>query len=359
MNTHYIFIIDNWMMGGAEIVMADYITDCKKRGMNCSLVVRNKRKIVDLHYKKYFEKLELNTLSLSAAVKLILKCRRNQRFVFLTTNWKLYVLVCLFGMLSGGMSVLREANSTRVLNAKGLAYKLIRKYLSKVAFRWCNLIIAPSNGVKTDLDAYYGSCLSKTLVITNRSEAYQRDMEDHYKSDVHEIEDDTYILAVGRFVAQKQYRKILGLYSEYCARCKTLRLQPQRLYCVGHSTNSRAFYELVDSFGLAEMVKGLGVVPAPRIVMRRASVLLCWPLFEGFPNVIHESLSLGVPVVGPYFEHGLTDLMKISTGYHLVDNIEEGGEAVFELAQRLKPEAKVNKYDNSMFGELISEIEKI
>jgi glycosyltransferase involved in cell wall biosynthesis len=66
---------------------------------------------------------------------------------------------------------------------------------------------------------------------------------------------------------------------------------------LGAGTDSDDFARLVQGFGLADRVRGLGFQTNPYRYLARSTVLVLSSRREGLPTVLVEALALGVPVV--------------------------------------------------------------
>ena len=97
---------------------------------------------------------------------------------------------------------------------------------------------------------------------------------------------------VGRLVAQKQPDLLVNAYA-----ILRQRVPDARLVLVGDGPQRQWLLDQARRLGVADGVTMTGAVDDVEPYMRRFSCLVLPSAFEGFPNVVMEALSLGVPVV--------------------------------------------------------------
>ena len=86
---------------------------------------------------------------------------------------------------------------------------------------------------------------------------------------------------------------------------------------------------MVDDKGLGERVFFLGRQVNPYKYLAKSSVLALTSAYEGTPNVIVESIALGVPVVSSYSTGGIAELMCVSGDLGVVSHSMQEVEAGF------------------------------
>jgi glycosyltransferase involved in cell wall biosynthesis len=106
--------------------------------------------------------------------------------------------------------------------------------------------------------------------------------------------EETYdLVGIGRLVTQKDYRTMIKAVHELKKRGWT----QIRLAIIGEGFKESSLRKQVRDLGLEQHVFFLGFTANPFSYLKRAKMLLSSSLYEGFSNVIIESLVLGIPVV--------------------------------------------------------------
>lgn len=133
-------------------------------------------------------------------------------------------------------------------------------------------------------------------------------------------------VAAGRFCPQKRYDRMLKaskiLYNRGCDFC---------LNILGTGDLETEIREQTRALGLKDKVRFLGFVRNPYPYMKNADVFLLSSDAEGFPTVVCEAMTLGVPIVGTDVT-GTRDLLGNSE-YGLLTDLspESFAEAMFRL----------------------------
>ncbi len=97
---------------------------------------------------------------------------------------------------------------------------------------------------------------------------------------------------VGRLVEQKQPDLLLDAYAILLER-----VPDAMLVLVGDGPRRQPLLDRIHRLGVADGVTMTGAVDNVERYMREFSCLVLPSVFEGFPNVVMEALSLGIPVV--------------------------------------------------------------
>jgi len=167
-------------------------------------------------------------------------------------------------------------------------------FFAKLLYPWvADGIIAISQGVSEDIAQITG--LSKTNIsviynpaITSYLKNKSLESLDHpwFKS-----EEPPVILGVGRLEPQKDFSNLLRAFA------LVRKVRSCRLIILGQGIEQAKLQNLITDLGLKNDVDMPGFVENPYTYMAKAAVFVLSSAWEGFGNVIVESLALGTPVV--------------------------------------------------------------
>lgn len=237
--------------------------------------------------------------------------RRLQPDVLLSTIQMNNVISTLAHTLAGrpGKLILRIANhrsrSYPSKSLKGKAISLLAPYVYRLASR----IICVSRSVKNDLSSFNIIPDERMHVIYNPI-----DLVKIKASAKEEITDKTYptylmdhpfLLSVGRLSSQKDYATLIRAFK------KLRSTHPEfHLVILGEGKERQKLRNMVDRLRLDEFVYMPGYVENPYPWIRASKVFVSTSRWEGCPNVILESLSMGTPVVATDCEGGTAELLQ-------------------------------------------------
>ncbi len=101
------------------------------------------------------------------------------------------------------------------------------------------------------------------------------------------------LIAIGRLMEQKDYFTLIRSIAHY----KSISSNPIKLNIIGSGPLESVMRKLVEDLGLKDEIKFLGFQNNPYKYLSKSKYLISSSLYEGFSNVILESLALGVPVI--------------------------------------------------------------
>jgi glycosyltransferase involved in cell wall biosynthesis len=172
----------------------------------------------------------------------------------------------------------------------------------KQLFNQADGIIAVSQGVADDVVRITGVDPSRISVVRNPNitpEFYQLAAQalDHPWL---EPGQPPVLIGMGGLRRQKDFPSLLRAFAQVAQE------RPCRLMILGSGHKQEELLKLADSLGVADRVQLPGFIDNPYAYLSRAALFVLSSLWEGSPNVLTESLALGIPVVatdcpsGPY-----------------------------------------------------------
>lgn len=204
--------------------------------------------------------------------------------------------------------------------------------LSKIFYRWADGIVAVSKGVAKDLSKITGIPRDNITVIynpivTNKISNLMLEPVDHpwLKSCEQPV-----VIAVGRLNKQKDFPTLIKAFS-IIRQSKNI-----RLIILGKGEEQSNLEKLVNNLKIEKDVSFVGFVDNPYAYMARSSVFVLSSAWEGFGNVIVESMATGTSVVSTDCPSGPREILEEGK-YGLlvpVGDVERLAEAIMELLDK-------------------------
>lgn len=173
------------------------------------------------------------------------------------------------------------------------------RFAAEVVSRFSDVQVFQSQFMKVDYETYIGKKIKKGVVIYNPV-----DYDITLKSSETEVKFYDFV-AVGRLMTQKNYNYLIDL-AEY--------LPNFTFAIIGEGELRSEIQKLIKDKNLSNRVEILGYISNPYPYMKKASFLISTSLYEGFSNVILESLALGTPVIATDCPSGNREVINENNG---------------------------------------------
>lgn len=171
-------------------------------------------------------------------------------------------------------------------HAEGLFRRLVTNNLVKLYYHKADCVIAQSERMRKDLIQNFHFKPDSVLTINNPlADKFSREID--YKAT---DERDKYILYVGRFEKQKGLDMLINAFAR-------LSHKDVKLLLIGKGNLEEQLQELVVQLGIENRVKIISFTKNIEEYYRKALLTVMSSYFEGFPNVLSESIACGTPVV--------------------------------------------------------------
>jgi glycosyltransferase involved in cell wall biosynthesis len=190
-----------------------------------------------------------------------------------------------------------------VLRETSLPGKKMLSFLTRALYRamyhHIDHIICQSSDMRDDVAAIFRTSPGRISVIPNGIDIPAGAVQDG--NPLPEVS-GPYVLAVGRFESVKNYDLLI----------QSFVLVPKEIHLVliGYGSLAGALRELVDELGLSDRVHFTGLVQEPLPYIARASAVAITSWYEGFPNVLLEAISLGIPICGIDAPGGIKEIYR-------------------------------------------------
>lgn len=316
--------------GGAEGVCITLANGLSNKGWNVDLVVLNLSDSVNL--QKISNEVNLINLNVAKARESFVSLKKylchKAPDKILVFNYELTIILVVLRLLYrfSFKLIARNINtfSQNVLQEPSSIKDLILKFSLLLLYKKADFVINQSYGMQTDLLSYFPSFTDRCRVIHNPIAQIFED----FPTDVlcaTKIS-PRYILCVGRLETQKAFHEAVAAFASVQGKFPDLRLK-----FVGKGSLETALKLQVKSLGLESKVDFLGYQGDMVRHYKNASLTLLTSLYEGFPNVLVESISVGTPVVSLDCQSGPSEIIKSGVNGVLVSSKEFLADAIFEV----------------------------
>ena len=174
--------------------------------------------------------------------------------------------------------------------------------LYRVLYPRFDKVICQSSDMMYDLAVNFGVPLEKAVVINNPVDILDICRRAHYNGKVFS-KGRFNILAAGKLKYQKGFDLLLKSMS-------CLNTDKFHLTLLGQGPEEGNLKRLAHDLQVAKQVTFVGAVDNPYPYMKQADMFALSSRFEGFPNVVLESMSLGKPVVAFECPGGINEIIK-------------------------------------------------
>lgn len=351
--------------GGAERVVVDLARGLAQRGYETDVVLARAEGVFLGDVPPGIDVVDLGSSRVVASLpRLAAYLRQRRPGVVMATMAHVNVVTVMARDLASVTTrlVLREANTisrsaANSKNRRGRYLPLLMRY----AYRRADGIVAPSQGVASDLVARLRLPSRMVRVIPNPSvtRAMLAQAEDDLIHPWFAPGEPPVIVAAGRLAPQKDFATLIHAVARVRASC------PARLVILGEGEGRGALSSLADTLGIGDAVDLPGFQANPFAFMGRAAVFALSSAWEGLPNVLIQAMALGVPVVatdcpsGPreILDHGrLGPLVPVGDAPRLAAAILEAlrapvpAEELRNAASRYAEDHVVDAYVSYLFG---------
>ena len=292
-----LLILPSYSVGGAEKVMLSYFNNFKNSSINLTLVftnnkfkkkINNNKNIITLNYRRFL-------FCIPTLVRLI---NKNNINVVISSfpNISLVLLILRFLNIFKVKILIRQPNMIEESLNINLKLKLIR-YLYKHFIKFTDSLIVTSrfmfdeainNKVKEE----------KLHLITNPIDV---NLTRRNINPIRTKGDAIKLIFVGRLVYQKGIDRLLNLLKNK---------SKLELLIVGEGVEKKKLISQSVKLGILDKVKFIGFKKNPFNYIAGADYLILPSRWEGLPNCVLESLSLGTPVISTNDVHALKDFSQ-------------------------------------------------
>ena len=312
-----IFFLDSLGVGGAEHVAVSLANQLYNKNYNINFLILNNKNIILSN--EIDNSVEISYLGVSstknALISLMKYCRNEKPDMVVVFHYQIalaLILLKVFRLIPKTDIVVRNVStlSVRLTQGKSIWARYVVGVMLRVFYRYADGFIAQSQGMKDDLIRNFAVPADKITVINNP-------VADRFLS-AQTIDKKNEILCVGRLEAVKNFDHVIQVMPTL------LKKHPDfKLVIVGDGSYRQAWEDAAKAAGVSQsvMFEGMQNDLVPYYARARATILTS--TYEGFPNVLLESVACGTPVVAYDCPSGPAEIISGKKNGLLVDYMNQ------------------------------------
>jgi glycosyltransferase involved in cell wall biosynthesis len=341
-------IISSLTGGGAEGICVNIANNFANNGWKVDLVVLN------LNDEDYLDRVSANVNLVdlnvnhtrNSFIPLLKYFYKNQIKTVLVFNHELAVMLIVLRTLmrlkikiiSRNISVL----SIKIKQFESLGFwkKYIVGPLIKNFYHKIDHVVNQSNNMRNDLIALYPQLYHNSSVIYN---PISKQIDDYSKNhDLTQITKKNYLLCVGRLEKVKAFHKAIEAFAGISDKFPNLRLK-----IVGQGSLEQKLKKTAINYGVSNKVdfEGFQKNIIPYYLYAKATILTS--LYEGYPNVLVESIAMNTPVVAFDCKGGTKEIVQDGLNGCLVDD-QDVDDLIKKLSISLLKKYNIKDLKNSI-----------
>ena len=309
------FFISSLNGGGAEGVCINLANALSKRGWNIAIVILN---LNNAEYKDRIEdSVELISLNVSNSRYAFFKMRKlllNNNiqkvvaFDYIMTILLVLIRVTLkskFYIIMRNINTLSQKKNMKKTFKQKIVYSLLNKIFYKV-----DHIVNQCNAMKDDLLSLHSLNPKNISVIYN---PVNKRIEDT-SINSSDIKKEDFFLCVGRLEKQKSFEYAIKAFANIS------KLHPNfRLKIVGKGSLETYLRKITIECGIENKIDFEGFQQDIIPYYQKATATVLTSMYEGFPNVLIESITLGTPVISFNCPSGPKEIIEDGVNGYLVE----------------------------------------
>lgn len=349
MHKRVLFVVDGLSGGGAEMTAIRLAE--QMRGTGHDVAIANLRDEQDVPVPKGIELIpafDTSPRRLRKVGEIGRRARILDEHLSRRTPWDLVIstisqsdrIVARSSLGSAAWYVVATPPSARLLSGRRALKRFRRRRRLRDTYGG-RKIVAVSEGVRRDLTRDLDIIPSRIETIYN---PFDIDRIRGLAARACALAGREYLVHVGRFDAVKRHDRLLGAFARSSFE--------GRLVLVGTGTAEQVtrIRELIASMGLSSRVDQLGFQSNPYPFMLHARALVLSSDYEGFGNVLVESLICGTPVVSTDCPYGPAEILFGDLAVGMAELTEESLAAAIDRVVENPPAITEASYDRFEIG---------
>lgn len=310
------FFISTLSGGGAESVCINIANELSKKDWDVTIVILN-LKNTD-YIDRINNRVQLISLNVSKARYAFFELRKfikkNKIKKVIAFDYVMVILLVIIKMtiIKKYKIIFRNINtlSSKINATKTFKQYIIYSLLKKIFYK-VDYIINQCKGMQDDLLEILNLNQKKNIIIYN---PVNKIIENASIESSHIVKED-YFLCIGRLEKQKSFDTAIEAFAIFSKTHPTYRLK-----IVGKGSLEKDLRVKVNSLNIQNKVDFEGFQANVIEYYKKARATLLTSLYEGFPNVLIESITLGTPVISLDIPSGPREIIVKGVNGYLVEN---------------------------------------
>lgn len=324
--------LPNMHCGGVERVALNLCQSLLALGLNVTLALNEKKGELLSQVPRGATIISLDsTRTLDALPRLIHCLKREQPDVLLSglghNNIVAIWAKCLAGVKTAVVIGQHNALSSESSSSPSWQHRIL-PLLYRIFSRFADGILAVSKGVADDMAAQCGIPREKISVIYNPVVTSRSGDSGSCTHSWLADKDVPVFVGIGRLVLQKNFQLLIRAFATLSNRYRA------RLIIIGDGPLRQELKGLACRLGVADAVDLIGYRQDPYPYFEHAAAVVLPSRFEGFGNVLVESMSCGTPVISTDCPFGPSEILA-NGDYGLLVPIDDPGSMADAMALTL------------------------
>ena len=301
-----IFFLANFNQGGAGKSIVNLCLNLDKKKYDISIICLNRCYYKPILLKKNINVIEINkkkVLFVGTELNRIIKfySKKKNKIIFVSNLFYTNALVSLFIKRKKNTKIIfTERTPLQELfiyfGFKDLIKKLIIRNILRFNYKRANVIIANSKKTANDINNFSDSKVAHIYPPSFKKFSINLKNKNRKIKVLN-------LLAVGRLSVEKNFVFLIRALQK-------LKNVNFVLKIVGNGPDRKKLEKLVTQLNLQNKIEFLGFKKNIKNLLNKSDLLINTSKFEGFPNVVVEAISSGVPVISSKSHGGIMEILK-------------------------------------------------
>lgn len=295
------FIVSDLKRGGAQSVfvrLANYLS--RKKSFKVTVISLTNDLEQKENLRSDVEVISIDNERIRSSFFPLINILREENFdsVISTLGYVNLLVAMASFFVKGTVFYGREGNILSI-KLKEMRFSFLYKTLVFFLYRRFETVVMQSKDMEKDFLKIFPSLKSRIMTLNNPIEFDDKEYES-----VNNIPNKFVFL--GKLEKQKGLKPLIP-HLQYLK-------EDFQIEIYGKGSEETVCRNLILKHKYKDKIHFKGITSSPKIVMAKASALILPSLYEGFPNVVIESLSVGTPVIAFECPGGLNEILNEENG---------------------------------------------